>query len=73
MTDYAKTYPSDKEKMIEIQRFVGRNCLRDVAESKKSYCEARSKQLETYSTLVKRYETCLNPSPATTAKTQAAQ
>lgn len=58
--DYAKTYPDDKSKMIEIQRFLGRNCTKDVVEAKKSYCEARTKQLETYSALVQKYEQCTN-------------
>jgi hypothetical protein len=39
-----------------------------VAEAKKAYCDARTKQLETYSALVKKYETCLNPAPASPAK-----
>jgi len=71
MTEYAKTYPSDKEKMIEIQRFIGRNCSWDIAEAKKSYCDARAKQLETYSALVKKYETCLNTVPTQQVKTEA--
>ncbi len=56
--DYANSYLSDKAKVRELQQFVGRNCRGEVVESKKSYCDARTKQIETYTNLIKKYEQC---------------
>lgn len=64
--DYSDSYTSDKAKIIELQQFVGRNCRGEIVESKKSYCEARTKQIETYTNLVEKYEQCVDP--ATTSK-----
>ena len=69
MAEYAKVYQSDKESMIERQKFIGRNCGKNVVEARQSYCDAYAKQLETYSALVKRYEACLSPAPTTTSET----
>jgi hypothetical protein len=60
LKNYAGTYESDKAKITELQQFVGRTCRWDVVESKKSYCEARTKQIETYSKIVKKYEQCID-------------
>ncbi|MEI6711753.1 MAG: hypothetical protein WCK88_06305 [bacterium] len=68
MKEYVGTYESDKAKIIELQQFVGRNCRGEVVTSKKSYCEARAKQIETYSSLVKRYEQCRDSVPTTEKK-----
>lgn len=68
MNKYAGTYESDKAKVIELQQFVGRNCTWEVVESKKSYCEARKKQIITYSNQVKRYEQCLKSTTTAVVK-----
>jgi hypothetical protein len=60
MKNYAKTYKNDKEKIIEIRDFLRKNCRGEIVEAKKSYCEAHTKQSETYTSRVKKYETCLN-------------
>ncbi len=62
MREYADTYTTDKAKIIELQQFVGRNCRGDVVESKQSYCDAKKKQITTYSGQIKRYEQCINSS-----------
>ena len=65
MRDYAETYPLDKAKIVELQDFVDQNCTGEVLESKKMYCEARAKQIKTYSKSVERYDTCIGTSDTT--------
>lgn len=60
MRGYSNTYATDKAKIAELQQFVGRNCSGDIIESKKSYCDARKKQIVTYMNQVKKYEQCIS-------------
>ena len=62
MRDYAETYPLDKAKIVELQQFITQNCTGKILESKKMYCEARAKQIDTYSKSVERYEKCTDTS-----------
>jgi hypothetical protein len=73
MTAYAKIYPEDKARILERQRFIGRDCGAGVVEAKKSYCDAYAKQLETYTALVKKYETCLKDVPAPVSTKEVTQ
>ncbi len=61
MKQYAVSYDSDRETLKELQQFVGRNCRGDVVESKQSYCEAKKKQIVTYTKQIQKYEKCLQP------------
>lgn len=57
---YADVYESDKKTLANYREFIYKNCRGEVVESKKSYCDARKKQVTTYSKQVKRYEDCMS-------------
>jgi len=60
LENYAKIYESDKTKIAELKDFLRKDCRGEVVEAKKSYCDARTKQVVTYSNQVKKYEQCMS-------------